>query len=288
MTAFERAWRGARNDWRLYLLSIFSVAVAFTCLAAALLVVSNVDAVRREWAERGRLSVYLKSGANEDQVARLEKALRQTAGVAQVTRVTSEQARRDLGEASPDDVVQALPDEAFPSSLEVSLLPDARAQLDRIGAELALLPAVEGVETYQAWKERLARLIQGGVTATSLLALVIFASVISVVSSTIRLALQRRSIEVEVLRLVGATNRYVRGPFLVEGVVQGAIGSVLALVLLGVLYAIVRGHFSNEFSALLGLAPAFLPWWSMLGLVGVGSGLGALAAHVSLRRLLTI
>lgn len=288
MTAYERAWRGARNDWRLYLLSIFSVAVAFTCLAAALLVVCNVDAVRREWAERGRLSVYLKSGANADQIARLEKALHQTPGVAQVARVSSDQARRDLGEAAPDDVVQALPDEAFPASLEVTLLPDARAELDRIGAQLAVLPAVEGVETYQAWKDRLSRLIQGGVTATSLLALVIFASVISVVSSTIRLALERRSIEVEVLRLVGATNTYVRGPFLVEGVVQGAVGSTLALLLLAVLFGIVRGHFSSEFSTLLGLSPAFLPWWTMLALIAVGAGLGALAAHVSLRRLLAI
>jgi cell division transport system permease protein len=288
MKAYERAWRGARNDWRLYLLSIFSVAVAFTCLAASLLVVSNVDAVRREWAERGRLSVYLKSGANDDQIARLEKALQATPGVATVTRVTSEQARHELGQNSPDDVIRALPDEAFPASLEIGLEPGALAELDKIGAQLALLPAVESVETYQAWKERLAHLIEGGVTATSLLAFVIFASVISVVSATIRLALQRRSIEVEVLRLVGATNGYVRGPFLVEGAAQGAIGSVLALMLLGVLFGIVRSHFSSEFSSLLGLAPAFLPWWSMVALVAIGCILGVLAAHMSLRRLLLL
>jgi cell division transport system permease protein len=232
--------------------------------------------------------VYLKAGASPAQVDRLEKALRETPGVATVTRVSSEQARKDLGQTSPDDVIQALPDEAFPASLEVALLPGARAELDTIGAQLALLPAVESVETYRAWKERLSHLIEGGVTATALLALVIFASVISVVSSTIRLALQRRSIEVEVLRLVGATNDYVRGPFLVEGVAQGAIGSVLALALLAVLFGIVRGHFSSEFTTLLGLAPAFLPWWSMLALVGIGAGLGALAAYASLRRLLTI
>ena len=95
------------------------------------------------------------------------------------------------------------------------------------------LPAVDRVETYAAWSDRLAALLAGGVTASGLLALVVLAAVISVVSSTIRLALQRRRIEVEVLKLVGATDDYVRRPYVVEGAVQGALGATLALVLLG-------------------------------------------------------
>ena len=63
MTPIERAWRGTKNDWRLHALSVFSVAVAFVCLASALLVVVNVSHVRDRWSSTGRASVYLKKGA---------------------------------------------------------------------------------------------------------------------------------------------------------------------------------------------------------------------------------
>jgi cell division transport system permease protein len=128
--------------------------------------------------------------------------------------------------------------------------------------------------------------LAGGVTASGLLALIVLAAVVSVVSSTIRLTLQRRRVEVEVLKLVGATDNYVRHPYLVEGAVQGAGGAACALLVLFVLFAIVQSHFDASFAALLGTAPAFLPWSIAVGLVLIGGALGALAALVSLRRLL--
>jgi len=288
MTPIERAWRGTKNDWRLHSLSVFSVAVAFVCLASALLVVVNVSHVRDRWSSTGRASVYLKKGADRQQIATIEHALRQTEGVSDVKYVSSDDARHDMTGQSDDPIIDALPTEAFPASLEVSVESDLAARrLDKLSQQLALLPAVERVETYGAWSERLAALLAGGVTASGLLALVVLAAVISVVSSTIRLALQRRRIEVEVLKLVGATDDYVRRPYVVEGAVQGALGATLALLLLGALFAIVQSRFDASFATLIGMTPSFLPWTVALALVVAGAGLGALAALLSVRRLLS-
>jgi cell division transport system permease protein len=120
------------------------------------------------------------------------------------------------------------------------------------------------------------------------LAVVVFASVLAVVGSTIRLALQRRRTEVEVLRLVGATDRFIRGPFLLEGSAQGALGAVFALMVLAVLFLLVRGRLDGELAALLGIEPAFLPWQAALGLVVVGSLLGRVAASIGLRKLVSV
>lgn len=289
MTPLERAWRGTRNDWRLHSLGVFSVAVAFVCLASALLVVVNVDGVRARWAESGRASVYLRPGATPEQVTAIEQALRATQGVSDVRFVSSEDARREVLAGGSDEVLAALPAEAFPASLEVSVVDEAGAErVGRLEAQLAALPAVESVETYQAWSERLGALLAGGVTAAAILALVVLGAVVSVVSSTIRLTLQRRRIEVEVLKLVGATDGYVRKPFVIEGAAQGAIGAVLAMALLGVLYAVVRGHFDGQLAMLLGTAPSFLPWTLCGGMVLLGALLGAGAAYASLRRLLIV
>ena len=289
MTSWDRAWRGCRNDLRLHLLSVFSVAVAFVCLGAAVLVVVNVDAVRTRWENSGRASIYLKSGVGSERALSIEKALRETSGVSEVRYVSSDAARRDVLGRSPDQILEALPPEAFPASLEVSMADGAgEDRLQTIASRLEAHPAVESVETYRDWSDRLTSLLAGGVTAALVLALVVLGAVASVVSSTIRLALQRRSIEVEVLKLVGATDGYVRRPFLVEGAVQGAAGAAFAVGLLAILHGIVRSHFDGQLAALLGVSPAFLPWSVSLGMIGLGAALGAAAALFSLRRLLVV
>jgi cell division transport system permease protein len=289
MTPLDRAWRGGRNDWRLHVLSIFSVAVAFVCLASALLVVFNVYGVSARWASTGRASVYLNPSVSEEQVRTVERALRASPGVTTVKFVSSADARRELMSERPDEVLAALPAEAFPASLEVGLTgDDAAARLEVVAKQLAALPMVDRVETYGAWSERLGALLTGGVTAAALLAIIVLGAVVSVVSSTIRLALQRRRIEVEVLKLVGATDGFVRRPFVIEGAAQGAIGALLAVVILALLYAIVRSQFDGQLGALLGMSPSFLPLFAQAGMIVLGALLGAGAALVSLRRLLTV
>lgn len=289
MTAFQRALRGGRNDWRLHALSVFSIAVAFVCLAAALLVVVNVEGVRTRWASSGRASVYLKPGAEEVDVAKLQAALSATRGIREVRLVSAEDARRDLVErGDPDGVLALLPIDAFPASLELDL--DAAVGQDRVEAivaRLGAIPTVESVETYSDWTERLGAALNGGVAAAGLLALVVLGAVVSVVASTMRLSLQRRASEVQVMKLVGATDRYVRRPFIVEGAAQGALGAVAALLLLGALYAIIVSHLDGQLALLLGISPQFLPWTMMVSLVAAGGILGALTALGSVRRLAT-
>ncbi len=289
MGPLDRAWRGGRSDWRLHLLSVFSVAVAFVCLASALLVVVNVDGVRSRWASSGRASVFLRTDVSEQQVRTVERALRGSPGVVEVQYVSSAEARRALLTARSDEVIESLPEAAFPASLEVKLVDDAAAQrLEKMSGQLTALPMVESVETYGQWNVQLASLLKGGMTAAALLAFVVLAAVVSVVSSTIRLTLQRRRIEVEVLKLVGATDSFVRRPFVIEGAAQGSLGAALAIGLLAVLYGIVRGHFDSELGLLLGMNPTFLPWFLQLGMVLLGAALGAGAAFASLRKLLTV
>lgn len=284
MTLMERAWRGARNDLRLYCLSVFSVAVAFICLGASLLMVFNVAALKQRWENTGRVSVYLKAGILPEETASIKAALAKTAGVREVRYVTAKEARSELLETTGDTLFESLADEAFPDSLEVSLS-EGSIRVEKVALQLSALPAVESVETYTSWAGRLSQLIAGGITATALLSLVIFGAVIAVVSSTVRLGLERRRTEMDALRLVGATQGYVRRPFVVEGATQGALGAAAAVVLLGALFGLISSSFDAQLGTLLGVSPSFLPWWSMLAMVLGGACLGAVAALASLRKL---
>ena len=243
------------------------------CLGAALLVVTNLRAVEARWAHAGRASVYLKDGATQDDVDALRTALGRVPGVLGVHYVSSVDARAEFGQTQLDGrpALAGLPLEAFPASLEVDVAPDLPdADLADMVAKMRQLPAIDDVETYQSWTERLARLVRGGVAAAGHHARVVFAAVLAVVGSTMRMALHRRRAEVEVLKLVGATDGFVKKPFVVEGGVQGALGAVGAVALLGVLFLLVRGRLDDELAALIGVAPTFLPWGAVLGMVVLG------------------
>jgi cell division transport system permease protein len=192
---FLGTWRAGRSNWRLQALSIFSLAVAFVCLASALLVVTNLSSVRDRWSRAGRATIYLRDDATPDDVQALVEALEDTEGVASARFVSREAARNEVVHEIGDQQLAALPPEAFPSSVELSFADSVDdVQLNMLALRLRSLPSVEMVETYHRWTERLSGLLRGGVTASLFLALVVFTAVISVVASTMRLLLERRRI----------------------------------------------------------------------------------------------
>ena len=287
----RRARRGMLREWRLQALSVFSLAVAFVCLGAALLVLTNLQALEDRWARAGRASVYLNDTASQADVAALRQALAKVPRVTAARYVSSGDARAEFGASEIGDrgELAALPAEAFPASIELEIDPEMTdAELADLAAKVKALPGVDDVETYRAWTARLARLVRGGVAAAALLALVVFGSVLAVVGSTIRLALQRRRAEVEILKLVGATDRFVKGPFLLEGGAQGAVGAAAAVALLGVIFAVVRGRLDAELAALVGVEPSFLPWPFACAMIGAGALLGVAAAALGLRKLVAV
>src|SRR6185436_3960676 len=281
-----RTWRAGRSDLRLHLLTVFSLAVAFVCLAASLLVVTNLAALRDRWSRAGRATVYLRDGTSDTEAQDVARALESVPFVKKVRLVTSMEARREVLADESDKALAALPAAAFPASLEVGFTEDVTHEsLESTALKLRALPCVETVETYQKWTERLSSLLGGGVTASLCLAVIVLAAVVSVIGSTMRLLLHRRRIEVEVLKLVGATDSFVRRPFVIEGATQGAAGAAAAILLLGALFLIVRGRFDHELADLLGISPSFLPWSVTVGMVVLGALLGAVTALLSLRKM---
>src|SRR5262245_39465043 len=113
----RRARRGMLREWRLHALSVFSLAVAFVCLGAALLVLTNLRAVEERWTHAGRASIYLKDDAAAQDVENLKAALSGVGGVLAVRYVSAAQARAEFGEreVGRKGELAGLPVEAFPA-----------------------------------------------------------------------------------------------------------------------------------------------------------------------------
>ena len=268
-------------------LSIGTIGVSLFVLGAFLTVASNLNAVVARWTQKVQITVYLRDDAEPRARALRRERLHEDAAVASSTAVGRDEALarfralvRDL-RTLPDD----LGENPFPESIEITLKPERQSadEVRRLAAELQAAPGVEEVQYDLLWIQRLAtavRLVRGlGGVLGGILAL----AGVFTISNVIRLTVYARQDELDIMRLVGATRAYVRGPFVVEGMLQGGLGGLLAVALL---YASIRVLTKDVLAASdpLGRSTVLLPAEVCLVLVLGGMAVGVVGSLVSLGR----
>jgi len=288
-TAIIRAKRGLREDLTLYVVAVSSLTVAFLCLAATLLAVQNLGGLADSWGESRRMTIYLVDGARRADVEQLVVLLDGLPEVRTVEHLSSAEARAQFLEHTRlEGELGDLPPDVFPASLEVTLGSQVTVQrAANVASRVQRFGAVEDVETYAAWFSQLEALLATGRLLALGLSLLVAFCVLAVVGNTIRLALASRRREIEVMKLCGATDAFVRGPFVVEGAASGLAASTMAVILLGVSYLALRGQLDGTLALLTGTEISFLTLPTVLAMVLGGGFIGAFGSALSLRRYLT-
>ena len=260
------------------LLSVLSVTtIAFSLFALGLfaLVAVNIRDALREVEERVEIRAFLPDTIPQPDVIMAAADVRTFPEVASVRYVSPEEAleraRRELGEFS--DVFDAA---VLPPSIEVSLRPGRRdpATVRAVAARVAAATGADDVRYGEEWVQKLYR-IRTLATAAGVALGVAFATVaVIIIGATIRMAVLARSPEIQIMRLVGATDWFVRLPFLIEGLVKGVLGGVLALVLLWTAHAVVDRYFVRSAFFEAPIAVAGVVAGALLGLVGSAVSVG--------------
>jgi len=277
----NEAMRDLRRAGRIGLAAILLIALSLTALGGFWLLSLNLGRAIAQWGDRVRVIVYLK---DEPPAARLEELLQRIEAVGGVQRlrfVSKAEAlrvlKRSLG--SQADVAEQLPRNPLPASVEVT--PDAAMATPEgtraLVSRLAALPEVEEVQGGSQWVDGLAqfrRLFQGvGLAVGAVLAL---AAILTVTTAT-TLVLHLRRDEMEIMRLVGATENVIRWPRLLQGMAQGLVASIVALATLELAYAVAVPRLEPLLPVTIGLERvAFLSPWQALALIGAGTMLGAM------------
>jgi cell division transport system permease protein len=285
-----RAKRGFREEIRLYAVAVTSLAVAFLCLAAALLALQNLGAIADRWGESGHITVYLRDGISPAEAARLSAVLEGLREVAHVRTVTSVEAREEfLARSELGGELADLPPDAFPASIEVGLVPGVPVDaIEKLAKRVGALDGVSDVESYRGWFERMEALLTAGKVGSIVVAALVGFCVFAVVGNTVRLSVARRRREIEVMKLCGATNAFVRGPFIVEGVVQSLSASLLAILALTAAFFALRSDVDAALAMFLGTKAVFLGPGLLALLVLSGVFLGATSSALSVRRYLEV
>ena len=262
--AFDEAvsslWRGRHSG----LLSTATIAVALFVLGVFLLATSNLERLSGEWSRTAELSVYLNDEATPEDRSAIEGLLAPGALVAGHEYVSKAEALKRFKQTFAELATQtdSLEGNPMPASYEVRLNARASAAgpVEELAASLRQSPGVADVRYDREWLDRLlsaVTVIRG--VGLALGAILTIAAALTV-ANVVRLALHARRDEVEIMQLVGAPTVYIRGPFVMEGVLQGGIGAIAALALLAALFLAVKGHYLTPLAATLNLASVgFLP-----------------------------
>jgi cell division transport system permease protein len=282
--ALRRLWVSKRTSF----VAIAMIAMSLFILGSFLLVAENLERALARWSGKSRANVYFDTDATRDQIAAVDQFLASQPELRARRFISREQALarfKSLFE-NLNDVVSQLDENPFPPSYEVDVAPQfaqSRVFTGRMTA-LRAMPGVDDVQYDWEWVARLRRAIDlinvAGLVAGGILAV----AAAFTIANVIRLTMLTYREEIEIMRLVGATERIIRGPFLLEGLIQGTFGGTLAVALLYAAFELARRTLAAPQSLVWGfLFNGFLPWQKIAALLAGGMLAGWFGSWLSVR-----
>jgi len=289
-TFWRSAMEGIRHQPFVHTVSTVTLAIALFTLGLARSAAHEMDRLVGSLGGEVRLTVYLDPHASPDSRAAVAAALR--AGSMAVDEVTPRAALdrlvRELGPAA--ESLRGLSEEPLPPSLEVRVSERLRSPdaLRTLASELRAMPSVTGVDYGEQAVERLSSIARAVRWAGWVAFVVLVGATLIIVSATLQLAIYARREEVEIQKLVGATDRFVQAPFLLEGGLQGLAGAALAIVGLIVFRQTLSPQLASllSFLRLPGSVADARPWMEALQLGLAGAGLGLAGSYLAVHRFL--
>jgi cell division transport system permease protein len=281
--AFRNMWR----SWKVSFLAVVVTAVSLFLGGSLFLLGSNLDRALAAWESEARLVVYMEPEASAEAISLVEERIEGLEEMASWRLVTPAEAEEEIRSRLPDlaELLEGLEEAPLPSSFEIEVVRgrDLEARLESWIDDVKSMSGVAGIDDDRLWMKQIAfaaNLLRIGATVVGALLL---AGSVFIIASVIRLAALLHREEIRVLRLVGATEFFVRGPFVVQGIVQGLLGSAVAVASLSIAFLLLQ---QRELPDLLRnlLLSSFLSPVELLVLIGTGSAAGVLGGLLSVRR----
>ena len=284
------------NLWSNRLNNLFSLAIiVFSLFTFGLFVLTaeNLNELIGRWTENVRISVFLKKGAERSHATQLESIIKLSPVVGSYQFVNEEQALRRFQSYYPGmkQLADELETNPFPASFEITVRKEYqdKSSVQDLVSLIQKSPAVEDVEYDQEWIERIQFIIRFvQIVGLFFGGILLFTATFSI-GNVIKLMVLSRKDEIEIMRLVGATNSFIKGPFVTEGILQGLFGGIAAI---GCLYLLYFGLVTKVsqlnapfFSSNL---LHFLSNNVIVGLIAGGMLVGFIGSYLSLGRLMKI
>jgi cell division transport system permease protein len=226
------------------LLTSSVIAIALALPAGLYVLLQNVQQLSSSWENSSQISVFLKQDQGERQAQNLREQLLRWREIKAIQYISAEQALAEFRQSSGfGEALEILDQNPLPAVLVIQPAMDLAqaAQLEALRAKLDNLPQVDQTLLDMQWVLRLSAMIDTGKRAVFILGALLFVAILLVIGNTIRLTIFNKRQEIIVTKLIGATNQFIRRPFLYTGFWYGLFGAFMAWLLVVVLMGLLKG-----------------------------------------------
>ena len=284
---FKTAFLNIINDRLIHLISMGTITIAMLLFGSFLLLYVNLNSWIKEWGESLSMSVYLEDGIDEKTKQTIEKALKDIDRAEIRGYISKEQALENLIEGLGEQagLLKGLKENPLPASFELIFkdVKDYQVDPQKIKKDLEKIEGVDEVQYSEQWIER----FEGVMFVFKIVGLIIGGllciAVLFITTNTIKLTIYSRRDEIEIYKLVGATDWFIKIPFLIEGAIQGILSGIVAFLILFMVYSI----FSLKTVYLFGLSVvdiSFLSEQYAFFIIFLSLALGSIGGFIAIGR----
>jgi cell division transport system permease protein len=260
-----------------------SMVLMLTLLSGVVILYLGLNATLTYVQGEVQVVAYLSDSATTQDVTRLTSDLQAMPQVKTVSYISKDQALKDFQKREPGvaTLVESLPENPLPASFEISLR-DPSDYID-VATYLRGQTAVDSVQDIAKTVSQMTSVISVVSTGGIVVVVIVGLTVLFIIVNTIRLAVVARAEEIEIMRLVGASDAFIRWPFVLEGAFVGLLGAIITIGLLLVVQAPLASMLSDFFNVLPVQATAMVGQNVALMVLGTGVGIGFVGSYVSVR-----
>jgi cell division transport system permease protein len=231
-------------------LNILVIGIALSLPAGMYVLLQNAQGLVAQLSGTPQISLFMSLDAKADDIDRLRRQLDQHPAIARIEFVARAKALEQLKQSTGlTDVIGGLNQNPLPDAFIVYPKPGAAQSLDELRIELAKMAKVELAQLDSAWAYKLEALLKFGRMIVLILASLLSLALIAITFNTIRLQILTQRDEIEVAKLIGATNAFIRRPFLYFGATQGLLGGIMAWLIISISLLLLN-HQLNTLSQL--------------------------------------
>jgi len=267
--------------------TVATISLAILIVSFGMLLVVNTADVLTAWKRGTRIMAYLKSDTAAAAVLSLKRAIESIDGVAAARFIPRDQAMAHLKAQlrRQASLFDHLAENPLPDAFEIRVLPtdEGWEQIERIAAGIGAFAEVDDVEYGQQWVATFRGIVDLIQLASIVTAVLFLLATVAIVANTIRLVIYSRQQEVDIMRLVGASEGFIQAPFYIEGLIQGLAGAAIGLAMLFAVFSLLAA--GAEQSAVAGMFEIrFLSADMIVAIVVASMIVGWLGCYVSLRQ----
>ncbi|MDY6903724.1 MAG: permease-like cell division protein FtsX [Thermodesulfobacteriota bacterium] len=286
---FKRAIQDIRSNVFLHVITLITITLSVLIVSTFSLFLSNANKIMQTWEKGIRIIVYIEDGVPKAEIDTLQQEISRMGGVADVQYISRDKALEQLEKKmkAQNSLLENLRENPLPDALEVWVAPDKKKwdEIEMLAIHIESSHLVADVEYGQNWLKKFTGILNLFRFTGILMSVVFFMAAVFIVANTIRLLFYSRHEEFKIMQLVGATDNFIKAPFYIEGLLQGAAGGILGLFILYLAFLVMLSSIDFSFTSYF-FKFSFIPGLTCIAIIISSMIAGWLGCYISLKQFL--